>query len=175
MSQYDDERMFRRIQHMVRPARTTAPPNEAGVCQRLQVQFNDAELREIPSLQFYGFASSPKPDTDVLVLAVAGDGTNSLVLGSNDQRYRPRNMSVGEVRIYNEAGTYIQIKGGEVNIHAASKVNIVTPETTMSGKLTVEGDITSTSGDVKAGSVSLKQHVHINTQPGSGLSGTPQQ
>lgn len=168
-------RLFRRIQHMVRPARTSAAPDETDVIQRLQVQFNEFEIRELPSMQTYGLASSPHPDCDVMVFAVSGDGSNSIVVGSNDQRYRPKGLSVGEVRIYNSAGTTIQIKGGEVTITAGSKVTVTTPEVVMTGKLTVAGDVVSTGGDVKAGSVSLKNHRHTGVQGGSSLSGIPQQ
>ncbi len=82
-------------------------------------------------------------------------------------------MTVGEVRIYNASGTYIQVKGGEVNIVAGSKLNITTPEVTMSGKLTVAQDIVSTSGDIKAGSLSLKTHKHPGVQSGGSQTGTP--
>lgn len=41
------------------------------------------------------------------------------------------------------------------------------------GKITVAGDIETTSGDVKAGAISLKTHKHIGVQTGGGTSGTP--
>ena len=46
-------------------------------------------------------------------------------------------------------------------------------------KLTIEGEVEVTGGmkvsaDVVAGTVSLRNHVHTGTQPGSGVSGVPQ-
>lgn len=57
-------------------------------------------------------------------------------------------------------------------ISASSHVEIDSPHVTMSGDLVVSGDIKSTGGDVKAGAISLKTHVHPDPQ--GGLSGIPQ-
>ena len=45
-------------------------------------------------------------------------------------------------------------------------------DVTVQGGLSVSGDIAA-RGDVKAGTVSLKGHVHLGVQGGSGLSGAP--
>ena len=75
-------------------------------------------------------------------------------------------ISAGTMQLRSTDGaTYIEVAGGGV-------VNIVAP-----GGLHVTGDITAT-GEITAGagggdSVTLQQHKHLNTQPGSGLSGVP--
>lgn len=49
----------------------------------------------------------------------------------------------------------------------APKVTLDTAEVAVTGKITAEGDIVSTSGDVKAGNISLKNHKHTSAAPGS--------
>ncbi|MDO9711045.1 phage baseplate assembly protein domain-containing protein [Paracraurococcus lichenis] len=169
----DLTRIFRRVQNVIRLAKTTATTIEKGVIQRVQARFNPLEVGDRNSMQTYGFASALPVGSDVVVVNVSGDNSNGIIVASNHQGSRPKNMVTNEVRIYNLEGTVIQVKAGEVNITAATKVNITTPEVTMSGKLTVAGDVVSTGGDVKAATISLKQHVHQNTQPGNGLSGAP--
>lgn len=162
----DLQRIFRRVQMAIRPSRTSAAPVETGPVQRVQVRYSDFETHELNSMQQYGVASSPPVGTDVMVINVAGDSANGCVVASNHQSSRPRGMTAGEVRIYNDAGTYIRVRGGEVTIVAATQVTMQTP------KLAVSGDIEA-AGDVHAGTVSLRQHRHQGTQPGSGQSGTP--
>lgn len=86
---------------------------------------------------------------------------------------------------------------GDVDI-TATKVNITAPVVEMSGncivkgslaagaigttiadggtgKITVASDIETSSGDVKAGNISLKNHKHLGVQTGGGTSGLPTQ
>lgn len=66
----------------------------------------------------------------------------------------------------NPAGKVVHVKApGGMTIDANVQVN---------GTVTASQDITSTGGDVKAGTVSLKNHLTTNVTPGSGLSGKPQ-
>lgn len=52
---------------------------------------------------------------------------------------------------------------GELSIHG---------DVTVRGGLSVSGDVTA-QGDVRAGTVSLKGHVHLGVQTGGGVSGAP--
>ena len=56
--------------------------------------------------------------------------------------------------------------GGTLRLEPGGTARLAAP------RLIVEGDVEVT-GDVTAGSVSLRQHVHLNTQPGTGTSGPP--
>lgn len=68
--------------------------------------------------------------------------------------------------------TGVVLRYGSVSIKLTENEIILT---TAGGTLTLAADgIATASQDVKAQTVSLKDHVHINTQPGMGTSGIPQ-
>jgi hypothetical protein len=79
-------------------------------------------------------------------------------------RSKPRalaGLSAGAAQLRGDSGgTYIELSGNAVNIVAPGGITFTTPTLQV-------------SGDVKAGTISLKTHVHLNTQPGSGQSGIP--
>lgn len=90
------------------------------------------------------------------------------ILGPVTQNGRISGISGDSVQLRNGAGdAVVQIRGDEVTLKA-TKVIIDAPEVEVTGELRVEGD-------VRSGSVSLQQHRHTQTQPGSGQSGIPQQ
>jgi phage gp45-like len=162
----DVVRLFKTLQHVIRPARATTNAVESGVIQRLQVKFNTHETRDLNSMQHYGFASSLKAGCDVMIINVAGDNSNGDVIASNDQRHRPKGLSAGAVRVYNDAGSYVHIEGGNITIVASSAVTMNTP------KLIVNGDIEAT-GDVKAGDITLRTHKHLGVTSGVSKTGLP--
>ncbi len=69
------------------------------------------------------------------------------------------------------SGNSVQLRSDDgsalVSIKAGGEVAIKAP-----GKLKVEGDIEAT-GDIKAGTISLKTHVHSGVQSGASNTGTP--
>lgn len=161
--------LLRRIQHLIRTGKTTAPTQEGGVVQRVQASFSSIETADLQSVQHYGFASSIIPGCDVVSVHRQGDNTMGVIIASNDQRYRPTTLLAGEVMIYDNHGhkititnTGIVIDGGGHNITINNAPKVV-----------VNGDIEAT-GDIKAGTVSLKNHKHTAVATGGGLSGAPQ-
>jgi len=70
------------------------------------------------------------------------------------------------------AGPVTVVAGGPVTVQATA-VTLDTAQTTCSGDLTVNGSISAPSGDVTAGSISLKQHTH--TGNGAGKKTSPAQ
>lgn len=72
-------------------------------------------------------------------------------------------ISSTAAQIRNNAGTTY------VEISADGKIKLVTPSTVeITGNLTVSGNISTTSGDVTAGLISLKNHTHaVTTAPGT--------
>lgn len=59
-----------------------------------------------------------------------------------------------------------------INLSASGSLEI-TGDLKVIGKIEASDNIESTSGDVKAASISLKLHTHPGVQPGSGSTGTP--
>ncbi len=158
-------RTFRRIQQIFAIGRTTTAPDETGVVAMVQVQLNDlaqADRRRI--IQQFGFAGGLPVGTDVIEIRIHGDPSNAVIIATNNQTYRPKNMQPGEVMVYDAFGKSVYLtksdgivvdaNGGNVTIKNAPQVNV--PD-----------------GDVIAGTISLKNHVHSGVTPGGSDTGAP--
>ncbi|UGB47006.1 hypothetical protein LQ772_06860 [Frateuria edaphi] len=100
------------------------------------------------------------------------------LLGTSSQPNVIQNLSTSTTQLRSDDGsTYVELDaaGQVLNFVAPGGCHFTTPEATFSGKVTASQDIASTGGDVKAGTVSLKNHLTTNVTAGSGLSGKPQQ
>jgi len=51
-------------------------------------------------MQHYGFASSPRPDSEAVVLFVGGDRSQGFVVGTDDPWTRPLGLQPGEVAVF---------------------------------------------------------------------------
>lgn len=110
-------RIYRRVLMMIAPARITTS-NDGGHVRKLQVQLSEDEIVDAaPQLQEYGFASNPLPSCDAVVAFVAGDRSRPVVVGTNDQRYRPTGLQPGDVMIYDWRGNSILLSVDGVKIH----------------------------------------------------------
>jgi len=67
----------------------------------------------------------------------------------------------------------VAIWADKIKITSTTLVEIDAPETEMTGNLTVQGNIESTSGDVKAQAITLKTHKHTGVTTGLANTGTP--
>ncbi len=141
--------------------------------QLLQLVVGEDTRGEVERVQNYGFTSRPANGAEAVVAFVGGDRAHGLVLAVDDRRYRIRNLSNGEVVVYDLTGTTILLKqNGDIEITPSSGTVKVT------GDLDVIGTVNATV-DVVGGGKSLATHVHT---PGSfsngggpvgGTSGTP--
>lgn len=121
----------------------------------VQACFAGNEQRDnISFMQHYGFASMPMTGADVIVNFQSGDRNKGVVVASNDQRYRIKTLKDGEVAIYHKSGSSIILKeDGSIEVNPSNKKTVINSDVEISGQVTV-------SGDVKAGSISLKSHQH---------------
>ncbi|EFH09382.1 phage baseplate assembly protein [Pseudoroseomonas cervicalis] len=160
MSDSATQRLFGRVLSMIGYARVAASRNGAGI-RLLQLRFDDTEGRDgTPMMAQFGIASRPPVGADALVLFVAGNRTGGVVVATNDRRYQV-DLAEGEVALHTNDGTLIHLrKGGEILLRAAARV-------------VVEAPLLEVTGDVIAGGVSLREHVHSGVDPGSGTSGPP--
>jgi phage baseplate assembly protein V len=81
-----------------------------------------------------------------------------------------------ETKITHEFGNHgkIELDSNGVKITVGATVlNITTSGTSITGNLTVSGNITTSTGEVTAGTIALKTHKHLGVQTGSGTSGLP--
>lgn len=118
-----------------------------------------------------GVVAPPSPGDQVLVVAQEGDAEHLVVVGRIFSiRARPpvspatgAAVKPGEVAVFTE-GAWLHVAGGVIHAEAT--------ELRYRGKLSVDGDIAAT-GDVTAGSVSLRQHRHAGVRSGGDTSGPP--
>lgn len=121
--------------------------------------------------QQYGFASSPKADSEAII--ATEDGV-SIAITTDDIRYRIT-LAAGEVALYSDEGDKIHFKRGRiVDIVAGTKIRFTAPEVEFSGKVSVAGDVES-GGDIKdsqgtVAALRIAYDAHTHTVPG-GVSG----
>lgn len=122
---------------------------------------------DVEHFQPYGFTSSPKKDAEAVILRLRASADESIVLVVQDRRYRITNLQSGEVCVYDSTGSKVLMKSnGDIEL------------TPSSGKVKLTGDLQVT-GDVVAGTVSLKNHTHVagtlaaGSTPVTGSTGAP--
>lgn len=190
--------------------------NEDTKLRSIDAEYLPGEILEgIEHFEPYGFGSRAFAGSEVLSVFFNGDRSHGVVLVTADRRYRLK-LEEGEVAVFDDQGQKVHLKrdgilistpknltatvGGsfDATVTGTSKIKtqaltIDSPDTTVTGNLTVQKLITgtggmtisggdgatvdgslTTTGDVTAGSISLQNHTHVDVQPGSGSSGKPQ-
>lgn len=142
--------------------------------------------------------AAPEVGEQVLIVCPYGDPAQGVIVGSLYQSAHAAPASAKEtVRAEFADGTVVQydratgellidVGTGKVTINcdtatvtAATSVKLDSPkvectgDVEVSGKVTAHGDVESTGGDVKAGSITLKTHKHTGVQSGGSMTGTP--
>lgn len=144
-----------------------------GSFQKMQLSVFDGEVREgIEKMQHYGFSSRPKPGSDALIAFMSGNRDHGVVIATEDTRVRVKNLKDGEVVIYTDEGDSIFFKRGKIiKITAQTKLEIDTPELTVTGKITAQGVIEGSEVQTAAG-IKLGTHKHPYTDTPVGPSTT---
>lgn len=118
------ERTYRRILMLVARCRITTS-NDAGAVRTVQARFSADEIHDaMPQVQEYGFASRPLPECDAVVVHVSGERTQGIVIGTNDQRYRPKDLEPGDVMIYDWQGNSILLSAAGVKVITAATFRV---------------------------------------------------
>lgn len=140
--------------------------DDSGNLQTHQVEILKDELRDkVDSIAHYGFTSVPKPGAEAVVVFVGGSRDHPLVIATEDARYRLKSLKSGEVALYTDEGDYVELKRGKiVKIRAQTKLEIETPEVTISGKLTVTGIV---KGSEVQNAVGTKLGTHVHASNGA--------
>ena len=117
----------------------------------IQAEFLAGDLRdEIEHFEPYGFTSEAKPGAEVLATSIMGDRDHTIAFCITDRRYRPVSLKDGEVCIFDDLGRQIFLrrdgitiegKDSPVTVHTSGAVKIDAPETTITGRLVVNGDL----------------------------------
>lgn len=154
--------LHQRVQALLGVARTTAPADEGGAVQQLQVLMRGsgapAELRgPIPSMQLFGVASSPMPGAHHVVVFLGGDRSKGVAIASNDPRYRPK-PAPGEMIVFNAFGMTIALRSSGITINPNGK------PVTVDGDLDVTGEIRWNTGST---ATAASTHDHTNGNNGA--------
>ncbi|HZX88384.1 MAG TPA: phage baseplate assembly protein V [Reyranella sp.] len=98
------EKIWRRLQMAIGRGRVTTG-DDGGNVQMLQVQMPGEDVRDnTPRVAEYGFSSMPLPGCQAIVIFVAGERSNGVVIGTNDESNRPTGLAPGEVKVYTDLG-----------------------------------------------------------------------
>lgn len=168
--------------------------DDAKNVQFFQVVFNEAlETQDnLPSVAHYGFTSNPPDDSDAIGIFVGGDRTNGVIIATNHQASRLKNLQRGEVAIFHQDGRFIKlgkdgtiVEGGnkplDVNnvtvatIKASTKIRMETPLLEVTGQITAGGNITDAVRSMAADRAKYNAHTHPGVTAGGASTGTTSQ
>ena len=150
----------------VQTARTEATENDAK---------DDAER-----WQDYGFAGNPGDGQGLVINA----GGHTIVLRLDRIAERPQ-LATYEVAVWHKEGHMVRLREGRVVewdcdqfiVNASIGVIFNTPSVTASGDiaaaLTVQAPTIKAATSLKVAGKEMRNHAHVNVQPGTGTSGPP--
>lgn len=159
--------------------RAVAARNTHGKLIGVQMQGLAGETVDGEQFQNYGFSSAPLPGAEYIVIPVGGNSKHSVVVASEDGRYRLQ-LKDGEVSLYTDEGDYVHMKRGrmievvtdDLVFKVKNKVRFETPMVEMSGDEHVSGSIKS-DGQVADSKRSMQTDREIYNSHGHGGGNKP--
>lgn len=157
-----------RVMSNVRQAfRGTAARNTHGTLIGIEMEGLAGESVSGELMQHYGYSSAPLPGAEFLAIPVGGNSKHTVVVASEDGRYRIT-LKDGEVSLYTDEGDYIHMKRGrliEVEtdtlvVKAKTKVRFETPLVEMSEDVKAAGDIADHKRTMQADRLIYSGHNH---------------
>jgi phage baseplate assembly protein V len=137
-------RLWRRTLMAIGAGRITQV-DDSRSAQVMQVQLGQDELKDdTPRLAEYGFVSNPPVGSDAVVLFIAGERTNGVVVATNNQTVRMTGLASGEVAIHDDKGRFVYLSAA--GIHVQGKDSPIVVETTSDITATAGGNITLQAG-----------------------------
>jgi phage gp45-like len=131
--------------------------------QKCQISLMDNETHSnVDRYQEYGFSSVPLPGAQAVAVSIAGSRDNSIIIATEDGRYRPLNLNAGEVTIYNQFGDKIVIKQNRT-------IEITAPNVIINGNLQVTGNILDNSGTNTRTVSGMRTQYNGHTHPGGSI------
>lgn len=127
--------------------------------QSVQVAMRADELRDdAEHFQHYGYSSVPQAGSEAIVLLVGGNSDHPVVISIDDRRYRPKDLSEGEVCLYTLAN------GKRVLCKADGKIEIGTSPTQFAALANlVKSELDSFKSDLDAFKSWNVAHQHVET------------
>lgn len=136
------DRLYRRIVSMIGVGKVIFT-NDAKKNQYIQVQMLPNQVQELRVAGMYGHASVAPADSDAIVIFIAGDRQNGIVIGTVNQASRMKNLKEGESALYDNLGQYVHLTKTGIVIHGAGLPVTInnTPLVTIDSDLLVTGTI----------------------------------
>lgn len=160
------ERVYRRVLLSLGRGRITLA-DDSGSVQTVQAQISASEVYDnTPRVAEYGFTSLPPSGSDAVLVFIGGDRSNGVVVGTNHQASRLKNLQTGEVAIFDDQGQSVWIKRGGIVIEGAGK------PITINGNVQINGAVTAT-GEGTFDGHSVGHHTHGGVQSGGSNTNTP--
>ena len=132
-----------------------------------EIQVNSLRgLEDTKRIGTFGFNSTPPLKSRALILRVSDE---KITLATEHEQ-SIKDISSGNVIIYNQAGDTIKIENGVITITASTKLVVNAPLSEFNGNITATGDIVSQKG---TNNISLSSHTHIKSGGSSTQSPTP--
>ena len=175
--------MINRLLHMLGLGRVTLV-DETGPMAIAQVEQtplgadHPLVLDQLKRWTQFGDASVPPLGSEVLLVALGGLRGQTMVIASNHQPTRPRNMKPGDRRIYDVRGAMIDFSEAGMVIDAAGLPVTIRNYSTLTaqGDLHVTGDVISRSGGTPVSLNGLRDayaaHKHGGVQAGGASTST---
>lgn len=90
-----------------------------------QFTLRRGEVREdVEHVQPYGFASSPKPGAEALIVEAF---TRGIAIVIDDRRYRLVPLAPGEVALFDDLGQVVHLKRAGIEVISPSKITLAAP------------------------------------------------
>jgi phage baseplate assembly protein V len=142
------------------PFRAVAANNDHGVLIGTNMEGLAGETVAGELFQHYGFSSAPLPGAEYLAIPVGGNSKHTIVVASEDGRYRIA-VADGEVSLYTDEGDYVHMKRGRVVevatdtlvVKARVKVRFETPLVEMTGDQKTDGQADVTGSITSAADI----------------------
>ncbi len=156
------ERLYRRVQLMVGIGRTTAPADDSGPVQKVQVRLSPDEVRDGSRVAgMFGFSSHAPVGSDVVMVFIGGDRSKGVVIGTLNGGARFRGQKGGETALYNAHGISLHLATEGLVVECGGMPVVFRGGTKARFEMPVEstGEITAM---VDGDSVTVSQHRHAN-------------
>ena len=157
------ERLYRRVQLMAGIGRTTAPANDSGRVQTVQVRLSPDEVRDGTQVAGqFGLSSHAPVGSDVVMLFLGGDRSKGIVLATLHGDSRFRGLKPGETALSNATGMSVHLSADGIVVECGGKPLTFRGGTKARFEMPVEstGEVTAM---VDGDSVTVSQHRHPGT------------
>ena len=161
------EALYRRLLYAIGRGEVTLV-NDAGAAQTMQVRRGSAGVQDnVPRLVEYGFQSVPPVGSDAVVLSLAGNTSDAVVIATGNKQYRLHGLADGEGAISDDKGQRVHLTGTGIHIVAVGTRTIDATAVQINGDTTFNGTVTANGHAID------DTHRHGGVSVGASNTGTP--